>query len=65
MTLDQLQPGNTALISVVNCDDIALRKHILDMGLTSGTEIAFVKAAPATAAALASSLIICPYSIKW
>ena len=46
MTLDQLSRGKTALVSAVNCDDIALRKHILDMGLTPGTEVTFVKAAP-------------------
>ncbi len=46
MTLDQLTRGKTALISAVNCEDIALRKHILDMGLTPGTEVTYVKAAP-------------------
>ena len=46
MTLDQLQPGNDAIISAVNCDEVSLRKHILDMGLTPGTEVTMVKAAP-------------------
>lgn len=46
MTLDQLKPGKTALIGAVKCDDAALRQHILDMGLTPGTEVTFVKAAP-------------------
>lgn len=43
MTLDQLERGKTALIRAVHCDDIALRKHILDMGLTAGTEVTYVK----------------------
>ena len=46
MTLDQLQPGNDAVISAVNCQETSLRKHILDMGLTPGTEVTMVKAAP-------------------
>ena len=46
MTLDQLQPGNDAVIVSVNCDEPSLRKHILDMGLTPGTEVTMVKTAP-------------------
>ena len=46
MTLDQLQPGNDAIIASVNCDETSLRKHILDMGLTPGTEVTMIKAAP-------------------
>ena len=46
MTLDQLQPGNDAYIDSVNCDEPSLRKHILDMGLTPGTEVTLVKTAP-------------------
>ena len=46
MTLDQLQPGNDAYIDSVNCDEPSLRKHILDMGLTPGTEVTMVKTAP-------------------
>ena len=46
MTLDQLQPGKDAIISAVECEDPALRKHILDMGLTPGTEVTMIKAAP-------------------
>lgn len=43
MTLDQLTQGKTALIDGIQCEDITLRKHILDMGLTAGTEVAYVK----------------------
>ena len=43
MTLDQLQKGKTALIDAVACEDVTLRKHILDMGLTAGTEVTYVK----------------------
>ena len=46
MTLDQLQPGNDAIITAVNCEEVSLRKHILDMGLTPGTEVTMMKAAP-------------------
>ena len=46
MTLDQLQPGNDAIIASVDCDEASLRKHILDMGLTPGTEVTMVKTAP-------------------
>ena len=43
MTLDQLERGKTALIDAVVCEDIALRKHILDMGMTAGTEVTYIK----------------------
>ncbi|MBQ2829452.1 MAG: ferrous iron transport protein B [Oscillospiraceae bacterium] len=43
MTLDQLTPGKSALIDTIDCEDISLRKHILDMGLTAGTEVTYVK----------------------
>lgn len=43
MTLDQMERGKTARIDAVECDDIALRKHILDMGLTAGTEVTYIK----------------------
>ncbi len=46
MTLDELLPGNDAIISEVTCEEPSLRKHILDMGLTPGTEVTMVKAAP-------------------
>lgn len=43
MTLDQLRKGESAVVEALVCDDITLRKHILDMGLTAGTEVTFVK----------------------
>ena len=46
MTLEQLQPGKDAIIHSVECEEISLRKHILDMGLTPGTEVTMIKAAP-------------------
>ena len=46
MTLDQLVPGKDAIIHTVNCEEVSLRKHILDMGLTPGTEVTMIKAAP-------------------
>lgn len=46
MTLDQLQPGHDAIIAAVNCEEPSLRGHILDMGLTPGTEVTMMKAAP-------------------
>ena len=46
MTLDQLAPGKDAVIHSVNCEETSLRKHILDMGLTPGTEVTMIKAAP-------------------
>ncbi|MBP9996626.1 MAG: ferrous iron transport protein B [Lachnospiraceae bacterium] len=46
MRLDELSIGKDAIIEKVNCSDRALRKHILDMGLTPGTEITLSKTAP-------------------
>lgn len=46
MTLDKLQIGKDALIESVDCNDPALRQHILDMGLTPNTEVTLVKTAP-------------------
>ena len=46
MTLAELEIGKDAVIEAVNCKEISLRKHILDMGLTPGTEITLVKVAP-------------------
>ena len=45
MTLDQLEIGRDAVITRVDCEPV-LRKHILEMGLTPGTEITLVKCAP-------------------
>ncbi|MCI6020952.1 MAG: ferrous iron transport protein B [[Bacteroides] pectinophilus] len=46
MTLDKLEIGMDAIIKSVDCDEVSLRKHILDMGLTPGTEVTLVKVAP-------------------
>ena len=45
MTLDELQPGEAALIKVVHGTG-ALRHHLLDMGLTPRTHVELVKRAP-------------------
>ena len=45
-TLEQLEIGKDAIIASVDCDDAALRQHILDMGLTPGTEVTMMKYAP-------------------
>ena len=46
MTLDKLEIGKKAVIRCVNYEEKALYKHILDMGLTPGTEITLVKRRP-------------------
>lgn len=46
MTLDKLGIGMDAVIQSVDCNEVSLRKHILDMGLTPGTEVTLVKVAP-------------------
>jgi len=46
MTLAELEIGKDAVIEAVNTEDPALRRHILDMGLTPGTEVTHVKSAP-------------------
>lgn len=45
ITMDELKPGQSAFINVV-LGDGALRHHLLDMGLTPGTEITMQKIAP-------------------
>lgn len=45
MTLDELQIGESALVTRVGGDG-ALRQHILDMGVIPGTEVTLVKFAP-------------------
>ena len=39
MKLDSLEIGKDAIIASVESSDDALRQHILDMGLTPGTEV--------------------------
>ena len=46
MRLDALEIGKDAIIASVASDDAALRQHILDMGLTPGTEVTMMKYAP-------------------
>ncbi len=46
MKLDELEIGKDAIIASVASDDVALHQHILDMGLTSGTEVTMMKYAP-------------------
>ena len=46
VTLDKLPVGKCARITSVDGGEISLRKHILDMGLTPGTEVTLVKTAP-------------------
>lgn len=46
MTLADLEIGKDAIIESVNCNSESLRRHILDMGLTPGTEITVIKMAP-------------------
>lgn len=46
MTLDQLEIGKDAIIEAVECSEKSLRRHILDMGLTPGTEVTLMQVAP-------------------
>ena len=45
-TLDKLKTGEDAIIQAIECEDKALRSHILDMGLTPGVEVTLIKTAP-------------------
>lgn len=45
MTLDQLNIGDTAIISAVNGEG-ALRRHLLGMGFTPRTQVVLQKVAP-------------------
>jgi len=45
MTLDKLPPGKSQTITKVGGHG-ALRRRLLDMGLTPGTVVTFIKAAP-------------------
>lgn len=46
LRLDHLEIGKDAVVASVDADDQALRQHILDMGLTPGTEVTMMKYAP-------------------
>ena len=45
-TLNKLKTGKDAVIKSIECEDKALRSHILDMGLTPGVEVTLIKTAP-------------------
>ena len=45
MTLDTLKPGQSGMIAAVGGEG-ALRRRLLDMGLTPGTRVAVKKMAP-------------------
>ena len=46
LRLDALDIGKDAVVASVDAEDRALYQHILDMGLTPGTEVTMVKHAP-------------------
>ncbi len=46
LRLDHLEIGKDVVVASVDADDQALRQHILDMGLTPGTEVTMMKYAP-------------------
>ena len=46
LRLDALEIGKDAVVASVDAEDRALYQHILDMGLTPGTEVTMVKHAP-------------------
>ena len=45
-TLDKLPINYEAYVDEIKCDDVALRQHILNMGITPNVEILLVKKAP-------------------
>lgn len=45
MTLDQLPPGQSGVLDIVGGEG-ALRRRLLDMGLTPGTRVSVRKVAP-------------------
>ena len=46
ITLDKLEIGKEGYILSIDCDDRALRNHILNMGLTPNVEVKLIKTAP-------------------
>lgn len=44
--LSELQVGQTAKVLKLNEENKAIRRHLLDMGVTRGTEITIKKIAP-------------------
>ena len=45
-TLDNLPVGKEGYIKSIECEDKALRNHILNMGLTPNVEVKLIKTAP-------------------
>lgn len=45
MTLDQMAPGTSAKVARLNGEG-AVKRRIMDMGITKGTEVAVRKVAP-------------------
>jgi ferrous iron transport protein A len=45
-TLADLKVGQVATVTKLNIDDRAIRRHLLDMGITRGVEIKIKKIAP-------------------
>ncbi len=45
MTLDQLKPGNSGILDTIGGEG-ALRRRLLDMGLTPNTKVTVRKVAP-------------------
>lgn len=46
LKLDKLEVGKSAYIISLDCDDAALKQHLLDMGLTPNTKVKLIKTAP-------------------
>ena len=45
-TLDALKPGQSAAAAAVHGQDAALRRRLLDLGITKGTKLTLVRTAP-------------------
>lgn len=45
-TLDLLQNGQSAVVKAVHGENTSLRRRLLDMGITKGTEVSLVRTAP-------------------
>lgn len=46
ITLDKLNVGQRAIIVKINTQETPIKRRILDMGLTKGTEVVIIKIAP-------------------
>lgn len=45
-TLDLLKSGQSAVVKAVHGENTSLRRRLLDMGITKGTEVSLVRTAP-------------------